>query len=287
MPRKYSLVLILASLAFSGCATHAPAPAARRVQAIEANHRGTALFQRGDYAGAVGQYRRALEIERSIEHEDGVAANLINLSIAYQRLGEREAARAAVAEILDRPLLAFPPRRIAEAALRDAILKVDAGDAEGAGRSLERARAACAAPCALNGKLFNMDAQLAFSRHDYAAARDSATRALAANRERADREEAANSLRLLGAVSLEDGTAPAGEPALREALDIDKDLALPPRILRDLILLGRAALARTDADQARSYFGRALSVAQAMRDQNAIAEITSLMQRVASAPPAR
>ena len=88
-------------------------------------------------------------------------------------------------------------------------------------------------------------------------------------------------------MSLEDGTAPAGEAVLREALDIDKELALPPRILRDLILLGRAALARPDADQARAYFGRALAIAQALHDQTAMAEITGLMQRIAPATSAR
>ncbi|MGC2518754.1 MAG: hypothetical protein WA373_06570 [Burkholderiales bacterium] len=48
----------------------------------------------GENALAPSQYRHALEIERSIEHEDDIAVNLVNLSIAYQRPGDDAAAKA-------------------------------------------------------------------------------------------------------------------------------------------------------------------------------------------------
>jgi tetratricopeptide (TPR) repeat protein len=267
----------LLPLLLAACAANPPSPAApKRLQAIEANNRAAALFSRGDYAGAVGLYKQALDMERSVENEDGIAANLINLSIAYQRLGDRQAAAGALGEILEAGVLAFPPQRVAEAALRDSILKLDAGEGEAAARSLERARAGCGKPCLLNGKLLNMEAQLAYARREYPAAGAAATRALAANREQGEREEIANSLRLVGASSLEQSAFEKAETALREALEMDKDLALPPRILRDLILLGRAAQARGDAGQARAYLARALSVARAVQDEKSVAEVTRL-----------
>src|SRR4051812_5739037 len=125
------LALLLAGIglaALAGCAGRAEPQAvlpAKRLQAIEANNRAAALVQRGDYAAAADEFRRALEIERSTENEDGIAANLINLSIVYQRLGDRAAARAAVAEILTDTTLRFPQGRVAEAALRNAILLAD------------------------------------------------------------------------------------------------------------------------------------------------------------------
>jgi len=265
----WAVVLLLA-----GCASPGPAAPPKRLQAIEVNNHAANLFGRGDYAGAAKLYRQALDLERSVENEDGIAANLINLSIAYQRLGDRKAAADAVAEILDGGVLVFPPPRIAEAALRDSILRLEVGDDDGAGRSLERARAACARSCALDGKILNVDAQLAFARKDYAAASAAAEKALSANR--ADRDESANSLRILGAALLEQQSFEKAETRLQQALDIDKDLALPSRILRDLMLLGRAAQGRGDAAQARAFLARARSVANAMGDNKTAAEAARL-----------
>jgi tetratricopeptide (TPR) repeat protein len=121
-----------------------------------------------------------------------------------------------------------------------------------------------------------VEAQIAYSRRQFEPAAEAASRALAANRSGADREETANSLRLLGASLIERNVAEKAEAPLREALDIDKDLALSPRILRDLMLLGRAAQARGDAAAARGYFARALAVARAAKDERSVAELTRL-----------
>ena len=261
-----------------GCASQPPPAApAKRVQAIEANNRGSALFQRGDYGAAATEFRRAVEIERSIENEEGVAANLINLSIAYQRAGDRVAARAAVAEVLDNPLMRFPAGRVAEAALRSAILLTEEREVDAAAKALERSRALCGARCPLSGKIDNVEAQLALLRGRHEEARVAAQRALSANRSRFDREEVANSLRLLGGAALAAGKPAEVEPLAKEALEIDKQLAVPAKIFRDLVLLGRAAKARGNAEDAAQLLGRALAVARAAGDQAAVAEVQSLL----------
>lgn len=281
MRRAFRLLALIILAAAAGCAGQggAPQPAlpAKRLQAIEANNRATQLAQRGDYAAAAGEYRRALEIERSTENEDAIAANLINLSIVYQRMGDRNAARAAVAEILNDTTLRFPQGRVAEAALRSAILLADERQPEAAAQALERARAACPGSCALAGKIDNVAAQLALLQGQHDAARAAANRALGANRSRGDREEIANSLRLLGAAALESGRPAEVEPPAREALEIDKQLAVPSKIFRDLVLLGRAAKAAGRTEEAAQYLGRALAVARAAGDRGAVAEAQSLM----------
>lgn len=271
-------LLALALLLVAGCASQAPAPQpAKRLQAIEANGRGTALFNRGDYPAAIAEFRRALEIERSVENEEGVAANLINLSIVYQRAGQRDQARAAVGEILDSRLMRFAPGRIAEAALRGAILHTEERDVDAAGRALARSRAACAGRCPLGGKIDNVEAQLALLGGRHEEARVAAQRALSANRSRGDREEVANSLRLLAGASLAAGKPAEVEPLVREALEIDKQLAVPGKIFRDLVLLGRAAKARGNADDAAQLLGRALVVARAAQDAGAVTEVQGLL----------
>lgn len=280
MKLRFLFLLLLA-----GCASQPPAPQpAKRLQAIEANNRGTALFQRGDYAAAAGEFRRAAEIERSIENEDGVAANLINLSIAYQRAGDRAAARAAVAEVLGSPLMQFPPGRVAEAALRSAILLTEERELEAGAKALERSRSLCAGRCALTGKIDNVAAQLALLAGRHEEARAAAQRALSANRSRGDGEEVANSLRLLGGAALAGGRPAEVEPLAREALEIDKQLAVPGKIFRDLVLLGRAAKARGNTDDAAQLLGRALAVARAAQDASAVAEVQAL---IAEAPVSR
>ena len=62
-----------------------------------------------------------------------------------------------------------------------------------------------------------------------------------------------------------------------EALEIDKQLAVPGKIFRDLVLLGRAAKARGHGDDAALLLGRALAVARASQDASAIAEVQGLL----------
>ena len=179
--------------------------------------------------------------------------------------------------MLDSPLMRFPPGRVAEAALRSAILLTEEREVDAAAKALERSRSLCAGRCPLTGKIDNVAAQLALLGGRHEEARAAAQRALSANRSRADREEIANSLRLLGAASLALGKPAEVEPLAREALEIDKQLAMPSKIFRDLVLLGRAAKARGNAEDAAQLLGRALAVARAAGDQAAIAEVQSLL----------
>lgn len=280
--QRIGLALVTAgALAFlAACGTVAPVPVAPlRMQAIDANKQAAALFERADYAAALAKYRQALTLERAIENENGIAINAINLSIVYQRLGEREDAHAALREILESRLLQFPAQRIAEAAFRSAVLLLEAEDVAAASAALARARAACAEPgCGLAGHLLNVQAQIALLGKDYAGARALADQALAINRQRAETAELANSLRLLGAALLELEQTEAAQRAMTESLALDKNLSEPSKILRDLRLLGRIAAARGAKEEAKTYYERALAVARAAGDRQAAVELEHLVR---------
>jgi len=274
-------LIAAAALALLGaCSSVAPVRTApQRMQAIEANKQAAALFERADYGGAVAKYREALMLERAIENEDGIAIDLINLSIAYQRLGNRDAAHAALREILESPFLRFPVQRIAEAAFRSAVLLLEAEDVAAASGALARARAACVEPgCALTGHLLNVQAQIFLLGKDFAGARALAEQALGINRQRGETAEQANSLRLMGAALLELDQKDAAQRAVIESLAIDKGLSQPVKILRDLRLLGRIAAAREAKEEARGYHERALAVARATGDREATADLERLVR---------
>src|ERR1700691_1404819 len=119
-------VVVAGLLLLAACAQQPAKPlAARQAEAIEANRRGELRFRSGDFDGAVQQYQTALRIAQSVEELRGIAGKAINLSIAYQRLGKYGEAHAMVEPALDHSSLGFPPARLAQAALRRAVLDFD------------------------------------------------------------------------------------------------------------------------------------------------------------------
>lgn len=249
-------------------------PPTRLQRAVDENNRGEQFFARGDYKGAADHFRRALAAAESIEDEDAIAANLVNLSIVQQRLGDRAGAVASAERILNERNLAFADRRIAEAALRRALLAMEAGEHAAAADFAAKAEAKCRESCALRGKLLGLRGYLALAAGDGPQAAKLGREAITLQRAAGDQEELANALRLLGSALLLPGASsatagsPAGSPAealapLNEALTIDKKLALARAVANDLLMLGRAHARLGDAAQARAHFERAMAAAQA------------------------
>ena len=281
------LLFLVAGLALlAACAQQPGKPlAAREAEAIEANRRAELRFRSGDFDGAVQQYQEALRIAQSIEDVDGIAANAINLSIAYQRLGKHAEARASLAPVLDQSRLSFPPARLAQAALRRAVLDFDERRYANAAEWIEKAATWCGQQgCTLSAAINNVRGLLALEAGRTDAAAASARAALNASRRSGDRVEAANAMRLLGNVAIRSGDAAAALAPLTEALAIDQGLALPRKIYLDLVSLGRASALAGERARARSYYERALAVSEADRDVKAAGEVRDLIGALGSNP---
>jgi tetratricopeptide (TPR) repeat protein len=264
------LVLVLAA-----CGS-LPSQPPRFDAADAANRRAAESFGRGEHTAALEHAKQAQALAASIEYENGMADAQINLSIIYGRLGQSKDAIAAARTILlagDR----MPIARRAEAALRLAILASDATDTVTATRHLGEAEAWCATPCALAGKIANSRAHLALKTGSLAEALRFADAGQQINRNRADREELANSLRIWANAALLAGRAAEATAPLREALETDKQLGLPRKIYRDLLLLGLATSALNDHPTAISYLQRAADVAQGDGDAAAIGEVAGII----------
>ena len=281
-----TIAAIVGCVLVAACA-QPPAPPipAREAAAIAANRRAETYFRRGDFENAAQYYREALRIAQSIEDADGIAANAINLSIAYQRLAQPAAARASLAQVLDQSKLSFAPARLAQAALRRAVLDLDERRHADAAAWIDNAASYCGEQgCALASAINNVKGQLALEAGNSAAAAASAQAALATSRAAGDRAETANALRLLGNAAIGAADAGAALAPLREALAIDRELALPRKIYLDLISLGRASALAGERGAARAYYERALAVSEADHDAPGAAAARALLGALGDKP---
>jgi tetratricopeptide (TPR) repeat protein len=254
--------LLLLPLLLAGCATPAPPPPARLMAAIEANNQAAVALARADLAQAERLYLKALAHDRAIENADGIALDLLGLAQTYQRAGRPDEALRAVALVSAADLPGMSAQRLAEAALLGATLAMARVDGTVAAERLREAEAHCTKPCALEGRIANLKAQLAIVGNRLDEALLQARRAIALAETAGDRIELANALRSAGNAGLFADPAQGLRDAER-ALEIDKQLALSGKIHRDLVLLGRLYLALGDREQAARMYARARSVAEA------------------------
>ena len=277
MNRRFVACLVAA---LSACAAPAPergSPAQARLGEAEA--RAAALARSGDYAGAARFYGEALRIASSLENAEAIAANAINLSIVDQWLGREAEARAALAAVLDEPRAGFSERRKTQAELRRAILEAASGNLGAAELWAGEAERRCAASCEYAAAILNVRAQVALDAGRSAEAARLAQAAAERARGEAGRAEAANALRTLGRARIAAGDPAAALQALRQALEFDRALGDPRKILADLTELARAADATGDAQAARSYKERGLAVSRAINDGASAAETEVLLRR--------
>jgi tetratricopeptide (TPR) repeat protein len=276
--RLLSVMLVMALLA--GCATGPGIQAPARAQlAIDANNRGAEQLASGDYPAAQQHFRQALLIAESLEDEDAIAANLINLARVQQRLGDHAAATASLDRVLLQSRLDFPAARLTEAALQRALFAVERGRHDEASRFARMGEGWCQARCPQHGKLLALRGYLALAAGDAAEAEQAARAAVGFQRERNDAEELANGLRVLGLALLATGKADKAIGPLREALALDKRQAVSRAIVNDLIALGRAHGAIGDAEAATGYFERAQTAAIADGNKAGAHQAKREMQR--------
>ena len=246
----------------------------------EAETRAAALAKSGDFPGAARHYAEALRIATSLENADALAANAINLSIVQQWLGREAEARAALAAVLDEPRAHFSERRKIQAELRRAILELAAGNTGAAAVWAGEAERRCAqTSCEYAATILNVRAQAELDSGHTAEAARLAQTAAERSRGEAGRAEGANALRTLGRARVAAGEAAAALEPLRAALEIDRELGDPRKILVDLAELSRAADAAGDAEAARGYKERSVAVSRAMNEAKSGAEMEMLLRR--------
>jgi len=271
------LILMLVVLTTS-CGSNPPALTEQQETAIQFNQRGEAAFRRGDYTQALQEYQGALSVHRSVENMAGTATELLNLSVVYRRLGDKAAAQAALDQILTERSLAFSAAQKAEAAYRKAGFYLDDGNEAGALSWLNKALEYCHG-CGAEGRLYNLLARMALAGQPQDAI-NHARRALALNRNAGDKNEEANSLRLIADAAFKSGDFKTAQQSYDDALRLDKDTGAAAKIAFDLMGLGRSLARQGQRAEAVEYFQRAYSVSEGAGDAKAMDDAAAELKRL-------
>lgn len=269
MRRLAAGVVMLAAVLSAGCGG-GKAPLANNTslaqsRLAQAETRAGGFSKSGDYQNAARQYAEALRIATTLENAEAIAGNAINLSVVQQWLGRDAEARAALDAVLADPHTAFSERRKVQAELRRAIVELSSGNLGAAAVWAGQAQQRCAATsCEYAAAILNVRAQLEL---DSGRAADAARLAQSAgerSRSSGSQVETANALRTLGRARHAQGEPAAALEPLKQALDIDREIGDPRKILADLADLSRAAEAAGDPAAAKDYKERGLAVSRAM-----------------------
>ncbi len=263
---------------FAACGSNPPALSPQQETAIQYNQRGRTAFEQGDYPEARAAYQQALAIHQSVENTDGIATELMNLSVVYRRLGDSTAAHNALDQILISSGLSFTSAQRAETAYRRASFYLEDGNLNEAKTWADKALGFCQG-CATEGRLYNLLARMSLLANPQETL-NLARRALGLNRNAGDRAEEANSLRLIADASFASGDFKTAQQFYGDALALDKDSGSAAKIALDLMGLGRSLARQGRRDEALEYFRRAYSVSEGVGNTNAMEEAAVEMKRL-------
>jgi tetratricopeptide (TPR) repeat protein len=265
-------------LVLTACAGNPPVLTEQQLDAIQFNQRGETAFRRGDYAQALQEYQGALAIHRSVENVAGIATELLNLSVVYRRLGDKVAAQTTLDQILMDKSLAFSADQKAEAAYRKAGYYLDDGNEPEALSWLNKALEYCHG-CGAEGRLYNLLARMSLTSQPQDAMTH-ARRALALNRSASDKNEEANSLRLIADAAFKLEDFKTAQQSYDDALRLDKDTGAAVKIALDLMGLGRSVARQGRRAEAVEYFQRAYSVSEGAGDAKTMEAVSAEMRRL-------
>jgi tetratricopeptide (TPR) repeat protein len=265
-------------LVLTACAGNPPVLTEQQLDAIQFNQRGETAFRRGDYAQALQEYQGALAIHRSVENVAGIATELLNLSVVYRRLGDKVAAQTTLDQILMDKSLAFSADQKAEAAYRKAGYYLDDGNEPEALSWLNKALEYCHG-CNAEGRLYNLLARMSLTSQPQDAMTH-ARRALALNRSASDKNEEANSLRLIADAAFKLEDFKTAQQSYDDALRLDKDTGAAVKIALDLMGLGRSVARQGRRAEAVEYFQRAYSVSEGAGDAKTMEAVSAEMKRL-------
>lgn len=244
--------------------------------ATEYNQKGVKAAKKGDYDKAILYQVQALKINRSIENTDGIAINLINLSVIYQKKNINnnevhkfvdEAFAISTGNNALRSEAAFEKSRLYLKEKKYAEAKDWAEKALGLNKG------------ARDGSRLNIIGQVTFHEGKYDDAVQTALNALKLNKENNQKNEESNSLKLIAEIYVYKKQYNEAKELYLRALEIDKESGESNKIAMTLGLLGELSLKQNKPEEAADYYKRAFNVSSSAEDyESSLRSINALIE---------
>lgn len=272
------LLSTVCCLLLIGCGGQsAPTFSAIHEKAVEHNQKAAKAVEEGNYDKALAHYMEALKINRSIENTQGIAVNLINIAVLYQKKGKTsllgESPKATNAhEFVD---IAFSMPDISSEIRSDAAYekariylkeKNTAKAKEWVNKSLSVDKGL------REGSRWNLTGKISFAEGKYDEAAAMANTALNLNRENKQRAEESNSLRLMAEINAQKGLYSESRELYKKSLEIDKELGDSKKIAMTLRGIGMLSLKQGHFQDAAIFYMRAYDVSSNAGDTEGTSE---------------
>jgi tetratricopeptide (TPR) repeat protein len=257
----FSSLQLLVILLVAGCgAAPRPPPEPRlRMQAQEVETLGVRRYAQGDYSAAARHFADGARLRLSLDDAPAASRNRLQQAQSELALGQAQLALEHASQVREDSLQI-------QALLLQVQAQLTLGRVDAANPLLARLTTLCAASCAERGRLLLLQARAAWAGGDAALALTQAEAALPILRAQQEEREIANAWRLIAAARLKTSNTSTALVAAQAALDTDRQLALPEKIVRDWLLIGdihRQSGTPEAKSEARMAYLRAQSVAQA------------------------
>jgi len=269
---RYCAIALL--FVFIGCGgPSAPTLSAVHEKAVEHNQKAAKALENGDYEKALAYYMEALRVNRSIENTEGIAVNLINIAVLYQKKGNTSSAHEFVDIAFSIPDVSNEIR--SDAAYEKARIYLK-------GENTAKAKEWVNNSLSLNrglreGSRWNLMGRIALTEGKYEEALTIANTALRFNRENKQRAEESNSLRLMADINAQKGLYSESRELYKKSLEIDKELGDSKKIAMTLRRIGTLSLKQGHFQDAVTFYMRAYDVSSSAGDTEGTSEVLDFM----------
>ncbi|MDP3260549.1 MAG: tetratricopeptide repeat protein [Thermodesulfovibrionales bacterium] len=264
---RYCAIALL--FVFIGCGgAQTQALSSFHLKAIEYNQNAAKALENGNYEKALAYYMEALRVNRSIENTEGIAVNLINMAVLYQKKGNPSNAHEFVDIAFSMPDISNDIR--SDAAYEKARIYLKE---KNAAKAKEWVNKSLSLDKGLReGSRWNLMGRISFAegKHDEAAAM--ANTALSLNRENKQRAEESNSLRLMAEINAQKGLYSESSELYKKSLEIDKELGDSKKIAMTLRGIGMLSLKQGHFQDAVIFHMRAYDVSSNAGDTEGTSE---------------
>ena len=253
----YCLLSTVCCLLLIGCGgPSAPTLSAIHEKAVEHNQKAAKAVEEGNYEKALAYYMEALRVNRSIENTEGIAVNLINIAVLYQKKGKISDAHEFVDIAFSMPDISNEIR--SDAAYEKARIYLKE---KNTAKAKEWVNKSLSADKGLReGSRWNLMGRISFAEGKYDEAAAMANTALNLNRENKQRAEESNSLRLMAEINAQKGLYSESRELYKKALEIDKELGDSKKIAMTLRGIGMLSLKQGHFQDAAIFYLRAYDV---------------------------